>query len=208
VFREDWSFAAGEALSPPPARPAAPDGRAIVAIVPSGPDQEHNANAMVYFAGIAAARERVWITTPYFIPDEPTLRALISAAHRGVDVRLLLPQRNDIRLVGIAARSYFPELVRNGVRVFQYRPSWLHAKAMAVDGTWALVGSANVDVRSFLLNFEVGALIVERAFAARLEEQFVRDLKLSDELTPATFAAQSFLARLRDGVARLLSPLL
>jgi len=164
TFAEDWRFATGESLEPPPPpEPSCPGS--IVTVVPSGPDQEYNANALTYFAGIASARRRCWLQSPYFIPDQPTTQALLSAQMRGVDVRVLLPERCDLRLVGAAARTYYRELLRGGVRIFEYQPSMLHGKVMVVDGAWALVGSANVDVRSFRLNFELGALVVDAAFA-------------------------------------------
>jgi len=208
TFAEDWSFATGDPIAPIPHPAPLESGSSIVTVVPSGPDQEHNANGMVYFAGIAFARERVYLSSPYFIPDEPTLRALISAAMRGVDVRVMAPARCDVALVGPAARSYFPSLVRGGVRVFEYQPSMLHAKMMVVDGTWGIVGSANVDIRSFLLNFELGTLVFDPAFAALLEKRFISDLENSIEVTAEALAQRSFPSRLLDGAIRLLSPLL
>ncbi len=206
IFIEDWLFAADEQL-PGIAEPE-PDGDCVTAIVPSGPDQVHNAHGMVYFTGIAAARERVWIASPYFVPDTATVRALVSAALRGVDVRLLVPARNDVRIVGAAARSYYPELIRAGVRVFEYLPSMLHAKRMVVDSAWGIVGSANVDIRSFRLNFELGALVIGSDFARTLERKYRTELRDSREVTAETLDALSLPGRLRDGVARLASPLL
>lgn len=206
IFIEDWFFAADEQLDGVP--PPAAAGRCVTAIVPSGPDQVHNAHGMVYFAGIAAARSRVWIASPYFVPDTPTIRALVASALRGIDVRLLVPARNDVRLVGAAARSYYAELIAAGVRVFEYLPSMLHAKRMVVDGTWGIVGSANVDIRSFRLNFELGALVVDEAFAADLERQYTVELRDSREVTADTLAELGLYPRLRDAIARLASPLL
>lgn len=208
TFAEDWSFSTGDTLEPMPHPIPIEGASSIISIVPSGPDQEHNANGMVYFAGIAFARERVYLTSPYFIPDEPTVRALISAAMRGVDVRVLVPARSDVRLVGPAARSYFPVLVRGGVRVFEYQPSMLHAKTMVVDGTWGIVGSANVDIRSFMLNFELGTLVFDPAFAALLEKRFITDLENSAKVTARDMEQRSFMRKLKDGAIRLLSPLL
>ena len=192
---------------PPPPPPCEPGGE-VVAIVPSGPDQEHNASGMVYFAGVATARRRVWLTSAYFVPDHAMVAALISAALRGVDVRVLVPARSDVAIVDAAARSNFLVLLRGGVRVFQYQPSVLHAKTMVVDGAWGMVGSANVDIRSFRLNFEVGALVAGRAFAERMEARFRHDLELSREVLARELEERTFLERLRDGGARLLSPLL
>jgi cardiolipin synthase len=210
TFAEDWHFATDERLLPPPRPkpPPPPPGAAIVAVVPSGPDQEQNANALAYFAGIASARARCYVTSPYFVPDEPTKRALESAALRGVDVRLLVPGRSDVALLRAAARSYYAPLVRAGVRVFEYRPAMLHAKTMAVDGAWGMVGSANLDIRSFRWNFEVGAIAFDPEFARRLEERFLADLAESQEITPQWLGRRRFPTRLRESAARLLSPLL
>lgn len=208
TFAEDWTFATDERLLPPPRSHAAPRGAAIVAVVPSGPDQENNANGLAYFAGIAAARDRCYVTSPYFVPDEATLRALTSTALRGVDVRLLVPGRSDVMLVRAAARSYYAPLVRAGVRVFEYGPAMLHAKTMVVDGSWGMVGSANLDIRSFRLNFELGAIVFDAEFAKRLEERFLADLGESAEMTVQSLGKRKFRARLKESIARLLSPLL
>ncbi len=208
VFAEDWMFASGEKLGPAPRVSAMSGEGTIVAAVPSGPDQEFNANGMIFFSGIATARERVFLTTPYFVPDGPTARALISAALRGVDVRVMVPAKCDVALVRAAARSYYPELLAGGVRIFEYLPAMLHAKTMVVDGRWGVVGSANVDFRSFRLNFELGAMVVDKKFASLLESRFRADVKDCVEITQADSAKREFMGKLIDGTARLLSPLL
>jgi cardiolipin synthase len=180
----------------------------VAAIIPSGPDQDYNANGMVCFAGISSARQRIWIESAYFIPDQALLTALVSSALRGVDVRVLVPAHSDIGLVRAAARTYYPTLVRGGVRVFEYQPSMMHSKTLVVDGRWGMVGSANMDIRSFRLNFELSALIMGRHFARSLEERFAADMAQSVEITADFVRGQSYWARLRDGCARLMSPLL
>jgi len=209
-FVEDWAFATDEVLEIPFVSPPLPEANSVVSVIPSGPDQETNATNMIYFAGIAAARERVFLTTPYFIPDEPTLHALLSAALRGLDVRILVPayEKNDVRLVAFASRSYYPELIRGGVRIFEFLPTSLHTKSIVVDGAWGMIGSANVDLRSFRLNFELSALVSDTAFAKVLEQRFQRDLKESREVTAEMLDSHGFLVRLRDRTIRLLSPLL
>jgi len=208
TFAEDWMFATDEQLSPPPHPPTEADDASIVAVVPSGPDQEHNANALVFFAGIASARSKVYLTSPYFIPDPAIYQALITAALRGVDVRVLVPRKGDIALVGSAARSYFLSLVRGGVRVFEYLPAMLHAKTLMVDDRWGIVGSANLDIRSFRLNFELGALVLDPVFARELADRFHRDLAESAEVTQETLRRRGYMVKLKDSFARLLSPLL
>jgi cardiolipin synthase len=210
TFCEDWAFACSEPIAQRmPASPVETPG-CLVAIVPSGPDQEYNASGMVHFGGIAAARRSVHLTTPYFVPDEAMLHALVAAALRRVDVRVLLPapQKSDAKLAAFAARSYYGALLRGGVRIFEYEPSMIHSKTMIVDGAIAFVGSANLDVRSFRLNFEVGALVEEPKFAQELEQRFVRDLAHSPEITLQDLERTPFRTRARWGLARLLSPVL
>lgn len=208
VFAEDWAFATSEGLSPAFEGPAPTPGGSVVGLLPSGPDQPFNANALAYFTAASLARERCFLTSPYFVPDEPTILALQSAALRGVDVRVLVPEKSDVRLVLDAAWSYFPPLLKAGVKVYQYRAAVLHAKTFVVDGTWGLVGSANVDIRSFSLNFEIGALVFDPEFALDLEARFLEDLKASVPITMREVSAKGWTGKVRGGVARLLSPLL
>jgi cardiolipin synthase len=207
VFAEDWTFASGERLVPSSVPIPVPGG-SVVAALPSGPDQASNANAHTYFAALSGALERCWITTPYFVPDEPTVRALCNAAYRGIDVRVLVPAESDVPLAQAAGRFFYGPLLRSGVRIFEYEPAFLHAKTVVVDGSWALVGSANFDFRSFSLNFELGALVFDRSFAALLDARFAKDLAESREVTPAAVGRRGFADRARLGLARLLAPLL
>ncbi|MBI4862228.1 MAG: cardiolipin synthase [Candidatus Riflebacteria bacterium] len=208
TFIEDWAFSTGEVLDvhPPPQREM--NGTSIVSLVPSGPDQEFNPNEMVYFAGIASARQRVLLTCPYFVPHGSILQALVSAALRGVDVRVMVPEKCDVMIVGPAARASFPFLLRGGVRIFEYRSSMLHAKTMVVDGLWAVVGSANVDFRSFRLNFELGTLVYDPQLARSLENCFVADQASSQEVSLEALSRKSYAERLWEQTARLLSPVL
>jgi cardiolipin synthase len=157
---------------------------------------------------IAAAQDRVVITTPYFVPDEALLEALTTAALRGIDVKLLLPRRSDSRLAIAAGRSYYEELMRAGVRIYEYLAGFLHAKAMAVDGTISIVGSANFDQRSFRLNFEASAICYDPAVARDVESIFEEDLTLSQEVTEEDRKTNPFRTRLGEASARLLGPLL
>jgi len=208
VFAEDWSFAteSEEILDVPRETPG--ENGSLVAVLPSGPDQEANAARLAYFAGITSAVSRCWIASPYFIPDGPTNRALVTAALRGVDVRVLLPEKNDVTLIGPAGRSYYTALVRAGARIFEYRPAMLHSKLMTIDRRWCLIGSANVDVRSFWLNFEISALVFDPSFAAVVDAQFEKDVADSREITLEILAGRGFWEALGEGVARLMSPLL
>lgn len=207
VFAEDWFFATGEALEIPE-REGRALGTARITVVPSGPDQVRNASQLSYFAGITSAQRSVWLASPYFIPDEAIVTALISAALKGVDVRILVPAKCDVLLVGPAGRSYYRQLLGVGIRIFEYLPAMLHAKTMVVDGHLALVGSANIDMRSFKLNFEVGALIDDPAVAATLGDSFLAQTAQSQEITLAAVQGWSLARHLQHGAARLFSPLL
>jgi len=233
VFELDWHFATRReipaapaalatslALAPREAREAREAGEAgdareaddaTVAIVRSGPDVEGPLRETIhrlFFSAITLARSRVYITTPYFIPDRAILVALQTAAMRGVDVRLLFPKRNNHPFVGQAGRSFYEDLLWAGVAIHEYGPGMIHAKTMVVDGTVAMVGSANMDLRSFRLNFEVHALVRDAATAAQLEACFEADLAVSSPIDPVSFAARPWTQKVIEGAARLLSPLM
>ena len=220
VFELDWHFATRREIPRDPApeaaakalvrAPADHDG-ATVAIVCSGPDVVGPVRETIhrlFFGAITLARSRVYVTTPYFIPDRSIIVALQTAALRGVDVRLLLPKRNNHPFVGQAGRSFYEDLLWAGVAIHEYDPGMIHAKTMVVDGAVAMVGSANMDLRSFRLNFEVHALVHDAATAAQLEACFEADLALSSPIDPVTFAARPWTQKVIEGAARLLSPLM
>lgn len=211
TFLENWAFATGVTSSPIPGSavrtyfPEEPAGDLEVQIVPSGPDQAASAVGHLYIAIIGAARQRVWITTPYFVPDEPIVVALASAALRGVDVRLLLPRATDSRVVDAASRTYHDALVAAGARIWLHGPPMLHAKTCVVDEEVALVGSANLDSRSLRLNFEVTAILYGPRPASALAALFERDLAAAKQ-KEGREADAPFLSRLAASAARLLGP--
>ncbi|MBA3452726.1 MAG: cardiolipin synthase, partial [Deltaproteobacteria bacterium] len=210
LFFEDWYYVAEELLpvSLATVPPAVHAGAHLVQIVGSGPDAADFALHKVYFTAINQATRRIWLTTPYFVPDDALLTALLSAALRGVDVRVLVPKRGDSRIVDYAARSYFPELLEAKARIFEYGPRFIHAKTMLCDHDVAIIGTANFDNRSFRLDFELAAILFGEAETRLLADSFERDLTDSRELVAADLAAQSFGQRLGQSAARLLSPLL
>ncbi len=207
VFLKDWHYAEG----PPPAPhedllPDQAPGRLPVQIVTSGPDSDMEAIHRAMIDALNLARERVWLATPYFVPTESALTALTNAALRGVQVKLIVPERSDSRVVTAAARSYFKELQDAGVLVFEYGGRMFHAKTLLVDEIYGMVGSANFDNRSFRLNFEVVAVVVDPAFNQRLAQMFVDDLSHC-HLVPPDRRSPPW-QRLFEAVARLASPLL
>jgi len=210
LFIEDWYFAtealpdrAGELFRLPDKA-----GAHVVQIIGSGPDHDQLTIHGTYFAAITRATSRAWLTTPYFVPDDAIITALCTAAQRGVDVRLLVPLRGDSRLIDLAARSYMPELVASGVRVYEYLPRFIHAKTIVIDDDLAIVGTANLDNRSFKLDFELTALIYDLALTERLARAFEADLADSRAIDAAALAGHSLFRRLGEAGARLLSPLL
>lgn len=209
VFLEDFSYATGRYLAPGPEcfPEVSEQARHRVQIVPSGPYGSWEPIRDLYFAAIASAQKRVLVTTPYFVPDDPMRVALTSAALRGVEVSILVPRKGDSWLVTFAARSYFDELLAAGARIFEY-DVMLHAKTLVVDEDFSSAGTANMDARSFRLNFEVTAAFYGDELAARLAAHFERDLKHAREVTVLDRAGLSFGHRLCESFSRLLSPLL
>lgn len=209
VFLEDWHYATGETPHGPHyLRRAHTRGDDLVQVVASGPDAEVYAIHKLFFAAIASAHERVLITTPYFVPDEPISNALVTAAMRGVDVRVIVPAASDSRIVDLAARSYFPELLAAGVQMYEYLPRFVHAKTMVIDEDLSIVGSANLDNRSFRLNFEVCAAVYGRNLAARLAAVFEDDLAECRPVRARRLRRKPLLLRLGEATARLFSPML
>ncbi|APW40670.1 cardiolipin synthase [Rhodoferax koreense] len=211
TFLEDWVYTTEErprdiaqhhAQLLPPTEP----GSHPVQILTSGPDNPREGIHRMVVAGINAATERVWLTTPYFVPGEPGLMALTSAALRGVDVQVLVPRRSDSAIVSAAARSYFDELIAAGVKVWEYRAGMLHSKTLLIDDNCAFIGTANFDNRSFRLNFEVCAVVYGPVLAEPLARQFTADLLAAKPV--AAMRRLPFLRKLGDATARLFSPVL
>lgn len=225
VFLQDWAYASGKTPSvlsgdtlfgapsglarlavDPSGQPAQIPAQVPVQIVASGPDTDGEAILRAMVDAIGLARERIWLATPYFVPTEETLFALTSAALRGVQVKLMVPACGDSRLTSAAARSYFDELQRAGVLIFEYTAAMFHAKTLLVDDRYGMVGSANFDNRSFRLNFEAAAVVLDEAFNAELAAMFTRDLSLCRRV-PAR-RQLSFSQRLLEATARLFSRVL
>jgi cardiolipin synthase len=209
LFLENWYYACGksprgDAYLPRPDLPA----REWLQVVGSGPDSATYAIHELVVSAISAADQRVWIVNPYFVPDSSLLVALMTAAHRGVDVRLIVPKRGDSRIVAAAMRSFFDELVAAGIRVFEYQPTMHHAKSLLIDDELALVGTANLDTRSFRLNFEVSLALYGEAIITALAQSFERDLSRSVRVPHDRGTLLTFPARIGEATARLLSPIL
>lgn len=209
IFASDWYMASRYDLTDPAFFPVVePRGDSVVQILQSGPDESLEAIHRLYFAAIASARERVLLTTPYFVPDQAMSVALQTAALRGVDVRLIVPRHSNHRVTFHAGRSFYDELLRAGVRVHEYVEGMLHTKAMVVDGRLATVGSFNLDVRSFRLNFEMVAVLYDRGSVEALERLLEEDLARTERVSLERWRERSVATRIKEGYARLMSPLL
>lgn len=185
-----------------------PAGTDAVQIITSGPDSQEQNIRNTYLKMIAKARKNIYIQTPYFVPDESVLDAIKIAAMSGVDVRLMIPCKPDHPFVYWATYSYVGDLLRAGVRCYTYNNGFLHAKGMTVDGLVSCYGTANMDIRSFKLNFEVNAVIYSVQTTAQLEKAFLEDLKYCSEITPYLYARRPFVIRIKEQFSRLFSQLL
>lgn len=210
IFLQDWyyttnhSFLTDEYLSPEI------DGLSHggVHLIAGGPDNEWSVIKNIFFSMITSARESVWIASPYFIPDEDIFSAIKVAALSGIDVRLLVPNRPDKRIVFHASRSYFPELLEAGVKIYEYENGFMHSKMVIVDHELASIGTSNMDMRSFHLNFEVNAFLYRTKSTQKLVDEYLNDLNFSRELEFKSFNKRHLGYRLLESTSRLLSPLL
>lgn len=184
------------------------EGETDVQIVSSGPDSEWEQIKYAYVKMINSAKNYIYIQTPYFIPDGSVLDALKIAALSGVDVRVMIPNKPDHMFVYWATYSHVGEVLKAGARVYVYENGFIHAKTLVVDGKVSTVGTANIDVRSFRLNFEVNAFIYSQPIAGRLEKIFLDDMMNSQEITKVAYEERPLIIRFKESVSRLLSPIL
>jgi cardiolipin synthase len=209
VFLGDWHFVTGEILNDQRLFPSLEHaGPALTRAVADGPEKEFRRLHMIIMGALACSRSQVRIMTPYFIPDQPLISALVTTALRGVEVTLVLPARNNLPYVHWATRAYLWELLQHGIRVLYQPPPFAHTKLLLVDGVWSLIGSANLDPRSFRLNFEFNLEVYDREFAELQEREFDATAAASREVTLAEMDGRSLPEKLRDGVAKLFSPYL
>ncbi len=211
IFFVDRAMETDEMLDEPelfPDPPFAAAGTSVAQLLPSGPGYGRaNAQALMVDL-IHAAQKRVVITTPYFVPDQPFLQAMQTAVLRGAEVHLVVPARSNQRLTFLAQQSYYAELLESGIKIHLYRPHFLHAKHLSIDDDVALVGSSNIDIRSFALNAEVSLLVYDPAVVAQLRAIQERYFANSDELTREAWDQRSVLRRTLQNIARLADSLL
>lgn len=206
-FLQDWHWATGLMLALPAMPPPTErQGEATAIIVASGPADEIRTCTLMLLGVISMARHRLWIASPYFVPDETVYDALQLAALRGVDVRIMLPAMPDHLLVYLAAFSYLESAEAVGVKFFRYTTGFLHQKVMLVDDDLAAVGSVNFDNRSMLLNFELTAFFADKAFAAQTAEMLENDFAHCERATPGDLRRRGLFFRFSVRIARLFSP--
>ncbi len=206
VFLEDWFWAANEVLD---LAWETDDQKLdeVAAVIPTGPADPADSWQLVVAEAANTARERLWITSPYFVPDEGVLTALQAAAIRGVDVRILIPEKPDHLLVWMSAFSYYQQSIPFGIRLFRYHQGFLHQKVMLIDSRMAAVGSANLDNRSFRLNFEITAFSPSYAFVSEVAEMLMDDFENAREAKLEDYTKKPFLFRVASRAARLFAPI-
>lgn len=207
AFLEDWYWATERLPTLNWSEPQEQRGTVPVLVLPSGPADEIETCGLLFLHVINSARRRLWITSPYFVPDEAIVSALQLAAIRGVDVRIMLPARADNWLVHLASYAYISETRKAGVRLFRYRAGFLHQKAMLVDDV-GIVGTANLDNRSFRLNFEISLIFADAGFAGQIAEMLEQDFAHCDEISRTDVRHLPFLTRVSASTARLFAPVL
>lgn len=216
LFICDWNFCSDDELEPDrdfffqgeKEQGEEAQGMALVQIAASGPDSDEPTIMFSLVKAIGLAEKEILITTPYFIPGETLLDALTIAATSGIKVKLLVPGISDSRMVDLAARSYYENLLRAGVEIYQYKKGFIHAKTLVCDKTLSVIGTANMDQRSFDLNFEVNSVIYDPDIGCQLTKQFYEDLLDAERIDLAEWQQRSIFKLFPEKVARLFSPML
>ncbi len=206
VFLEDWFWACGRVLELTWECSAKDPGQSV-GVIPTGPADPVESWKLLVAEAANSAKKRLWIASPYFVPDDGVLTALQLAALRGVEVRIMLPGRADHILVWLSTFSYYENSIPYGVKLFRYQPGFLHQKVMLVDDRMASVGTANLDNRSFRLNFEITAFVSDKGFIAEVAKMLETDFSACKEVEVTEFTGKPFLFRAACRAARLMAPL-
>jgi cardiolipin synthase len=208
IFREDWQWATGEELTLDPPAELEQPGTVPTLVMATGPADKLEACPIAFTDVISQARERLWVVSPYFVPDTDTRTALYAAALRGVDVRIMLPEKPDHLMVWLASNAHADAMVRHGVNVYRYKAGFLHQKILLMDDRITSVGSVNFDNRSFAINFELTVWMPERLMIEAVEHMLVADFEKCEQVTLAEVENRSMPSRFITQAARLLSPIL
>jgi cardiolipin synthase len=209
LFLATWEKQRGQPLAPREYLPVLqPQGQEIVRAIGSTPDDPYSLIYLTLLSAIGNAEKQVYLTHAYFVPDPQLLKALMDAAGRGVDVKLILPSHTDSESTFHAGRSHYSTLLEAGVKIYERHGELLHSKTAVIDGVWSCVGSSNLDWRSFLDNDEVNAVVLGREFGGRMETMFAADLGASDAIDLASWERRPLKFRLKEMMARLWARLL
>jgi len=211
LFLTDWNFCSGKVVAPEKLHfsvPADPRDDCFLQVAASGPDSVQPSILFSLLQAIYLARKEILITTPYFIPGDSILQALRIAALSGLSVKLLVPGVGDSRLVNAASKSYYEDLLCAGVDIYMYQKGFVHAKTLVADGNLSIIGTANMDLRSFELNFEVNVLLYDRAFSQQLRTVFFKDLEDAEKIDKDTWCQRPAYQQLPERIARLFSHVL
>jgi cardiolipin synthase len=208
AFLDNWVKSRGELLTGLDYFPQMkPRGTCLTQVVKSSPSEGSSAVKLLYIVSIVSAKKSIYINSAYFVPDRDTIRALEGAVRRGVDVRVIVPgEYTDVPIVRHAGRLFYSQLLRRGIRIFEYQPTMMHAKTMVVDGIWTTIGSSNFDDRSFRLNDEVNVNVFDETIAAQMEQMFFEDLARSEEITRRRWLQRPWLDKMKERVAGWLKP--
>lgn len=207
AFWEDWHWATGRVIDLTWTPRVTCEECQNVVVVPSGPADAQETASLFMQHNITSAQHRLWVTSPYFVPDQGVQDALRLAAMRGVDVRVMMPERPDHLLVFLSAFSFLPDMIRAGVRIYRYQPGFLHQKVMLVDDHSAAVGTVNLDNRSFRLNFEIMAFIPDAGFAGEVRQMLERDFAHCREVTLEELQQRPLWRKLVSRAAYLMAPI-
>ena len=209
TFLTDWYYTTKQIIPTDIYFPKLEDvGDCMMQVVASGPDSDWEAIHYAYFTAICQAKQKIYIETPYFIPDESILKALKSAALSGIDVRIVFPKIADHKIVNSASYSYFGEILKAGGKVYLYEKGFIHSKVIIIDNCVASAGSANMDLRSFMLNFEMNAFIYDKKSIQKMEQDFLQDLQYSKELKIQDYENRKIGVKIIESINRLFSPIL
>lgn len=212
IFREDWDFSLDNEDDWFEGARYFPKGHqvgdALVQVAESGPDREVSVIRELIFAALINARERVWISTPYFIPDHGIRDAIFMLLNRGVDVRVLMPREMDYAIVHYASHYHLNDFVKRGLKLYLYQKGMMHAKTVVVDQDWATVGSMNFDQRSMHLNFEANCMFFSQPEIETVAAHFEEDMKKADLIEPSEIDNRGLIRRVKENISRMFSPAL
>lgn len=211
-FLRDWHYASKRKTTATTQKkyfpPLAEQGESVVRIIDSGPGQNYAATQKLFFTAAATAKHSLWIMTPYFIPDKAYIQALSMAAARGVEVKVVVPKKNNHWYAQFASRSMYRNLLLNGVKIFEKIGLFSHAKAIIVDDEWAVMGSSNCDTRSFYLNYELDFIVSHGDFINSIQQQFLEEFSQSEEIQLQTVLNKKLPLQLLENICSLLTPIL